>query len=102
MADTRHRLHRLRWVMATARLKTLAATCGGSVRQVLERDKPTHQPQGGPTLLLQVSAERGGGRRPLVARGGGISLRHTSWAVLQGRPQKGRHGRPEVGERVVA
>jgi group II intron reverse transcriptase/maturase len=102
MADNLHRLNRLQWAMATSLLKTLAAKFGWSVRQVLERYKPTHQPQRGPKILLPVTVERGGGRRPLVARWGGISLRHTSWAVLKDRPQKVWNERTDLVERVLA
>jgi group II intron reverse transcriptase/maturase len=102
MADNLHRLNRLQWVMATSLLKTLAAKFGCSVRQVLGRYKPTHQPQRGPKILLQVTVERDGGRRPLVARWGGISLRHTSWAVLKDRPQKVWNERTELVERFLA
>jgi hypothetical protein len=102
MADHLPRLNRRPWGMATALLKTRAAQFGYSVRQGLARSTPTHPPQRGPKILLQVTVAHGGGRRPVVARWGGIVLRPTAWAVLKDRPQHGWHERTAVVERVLA
>ena len=78
------RLSRLRWVMETSLLKTLAAKHRSSVSTMAHRHKAVVETSHGPRKCLQVSVEREG-RKPLVARFGGIPLRRQKLAVLHDR-----------------
>jgi group II intron reverse transcriptase/maturase len=75
------RLSRLHWVMATSLLKTLAGKYDSSVSKMARKYQATIVTPCGPRKCLQVSVERGEGRRPLVARFGGIPLRRQKYAV---------------------
>ena len=79
------RLSRVRWVMETSMLKTLAAKHRSTVTTMAGKYKTTIQTPHGPRTCFQVSAERQG-RKPLVARFGEISLRRQKKAVLDDRP----------------
>jgi hypothetical protein len=75
------RLSRLNWVMVTSLLKTLAGKYDSSVSKMTRRYKATVPTPYGPRRCFQVSVERGEGRKPLVARFGGIPLRRQKNAV---------------------
>ena len=75
------RLSRLNWVMVTSLLKTLAGKYDSSVSKMARRYKATVQTPYGPRRCFQVSVERGEGRKPLVARFGGIPLRRQKNTV---------------------
>jgi group II intron reverse transcriptase/maturase len=74
LAYNRHRLGLLRWVMERSLTKTLGHKSKISVNKVWARHRATWQTPAGPRRGLQVTVERGAGKRPLVARWGGISL----------------------------
>ena len=78
------RLDRLRWVMETSMLKTLAAKHGSTVTKMARKYKATIDTPHGPRRCFQASVERDG-RKPLVARFGGIPLRRQRQAVLTDR-----------------
>ena len=103
LAGDVYRLGRLRWVMAVSLLKTLAAKYGSSVNKMARKYATTIQTPHGPRKCLQVSVERGGGKKPLVARFGGIPLKRQKRAVLWDRepvPAIARHR--EVVRRLLA
>lgn len=76
LAYNRHRLGSLRWIMERSLTKTLGHKNKISVNKVWNRYRATWQTPAGPRRGLQVKVERGDGKRPLVARWGGVSLAH--------------------------
>jgi group II intron reverse transcriptase/maturase len=83
LAYNRHRLGQLRWTMERSLTKTLGHKNKISVNKVWNRYRTTWQTPGGPRRGLQVTVERGQGKRPLVARWGGVSLaRRTTRVTL--------------------
>jgi group II intron reverse transcriptase/maturase len=82
------RLHRLRWVMETSMLKTLARKHRSSISKMAARYKAKVQTPHGPRTRFQVSVERAG-RTPLVAWFGGIPLKRQKGAVLTDRQHTG-------------
>ena len=82
LAQDVFRLGKLHWVMETSLLKTLAAKHRGTVTTMARKYKATIETPVGPRKCLQVTVERDRGRKPLVARFGGIPLRRQRTAVL--------------------
>jgi group II intron reverse transcriptase/maturase len=78
------RLRRLHWVMLTSMLKTLAARHRSSVTAMARKHKATIATRSGPRRCFEARIERDG-RKPLVARFGGIPLRQQRNAVLTDR-----------------
>jgi group II intron reverse transcriptase/maturase len=78
------RLSRLRWVMLTSMLKTLAAKHRATVTKMARKYKTVVDTPHGLRTCFQASVERAG-RKPLVARFGGIPLRRQKTAVLSDR-----------------
>jgi hypothetical protein len=87
MAGHVWRLNRLNWVMVTSMLKTLAGKYGSSVSKMARKYAATIETPDGPRRCFQVSVARGEGKKPLVARFGGIPLRRQKNAVLIDRVQ---------------
>ena len=84
LAYNRHRLGLLRWVMERSLTKTLGHKNKISVSKVWHRYRATWHTPAGPRRGLQVTVERGKGKRPLVARWGGVSLaRRTTRVILK-------------------
>ena len=79
------RLGKLHWVMQTSLLKTLAGKYHTSVAKMARKYKATTDTPAGPRTVLQVTVERDGGRKPLVARFGGIPLKRQKTSVLVDR-----------------
>ena len=84
LAGDVYRLNRLEWVMKTSMLKTLACKHDSTVTKMADRHKTTIATPYGPRRCFEVSVEREG-RKPLVARFGGIPLRRKKNAVLTDR-----------------
>jgi group II intron reverse transcriptase/maturase len=82
------RLHRLRWVMETSMLKTLAGKHRSSVSKMAARYKAKVQTPHGLRTRFEARIEREG-RKPLVAWFGGIPLRRQKSAVLTDRQHTG-------------
>ena len=78
------RLNRLHWVMLTSMLKTLAAKHRSRVTAMARKYQATTDTPYGPRRCFQATVERDG-RKPLVARFGGIPLRQHKKAVLDDR-----------------
>ncbi|PZG82200.1 maturase [Streptomyces sp. NTH33] len=87
LAGNIRRLHRLRWVMLTSMLKTLASKHHTSVTRIAAKHKAKIQTPHGPRTCFEAVVERGKDGRPLVARFGGIPLRRQKNAVVIDRPQ---------------
>ena len=81
LAYNRHRLGLLRWVMERSLTKTLGHKSKISVSKVWRRYRATWQTPAGPRRGLQVTIERGDGKKPLVARWGGVSLARRTTPV---------------------
>jgi group II intron reverse transcriptase/maturase len=103
LAGDVYRLDRLHWVMAVSLLKTLADKHDSSVNKMARKYAATIETPHGPRKCLQVSVERDEGKKPLVARFGGIPLKRQKRAVLRDRepvPAIARH--KEVVRRLLA
>ncbi len=79
------RLNRLRWVMETSMLKTLAARHRSTVTKMARKYKATIATPRGKRRCFEARVEREG-RKPLVARFGGIPLARQKKAVIDDRP----------------
>ena len=82
LAQDVYRLGRLRWAMETSMLKTLAAKHHSTVAKMSRKYRTMIETPNGPRRCFQVIVKRDEGRKPLVARFGGISLRRQRTAVL--------------------
>jgi hypothetical protein len=82
LAQDVFRLDRLHWVMETSMLKTLAGKHRSTVAAMARKYKTVIDTPDGPRTGFQVTVPRDQGRKPLVARFGGISLRRQRTAVL--------------------
>jgi group II intron reverse transcriptase/maturase len=103
LAGDVYRLNRLHWMMLTSLLKTLAGKHGSTVTKMARKYRATIETPHGLRKCLQVSNERGEGRKPLVATFGGIPLRRQKNAVLIDRePVLGTARHKEVVRRLLA
>ncbi|HEX8933949.1 MAG TPA: reverse transcriptase domain-containing protein [Pseudonocardiaceae bacterium] len=82
LAQDVFRLGRLRWVMETSMLKTLAGKHKSTVTKMAAKHKTVIETPDGPRRCFQVTVQRDRGRKPLVARFGGIALKRQRTAVL--------------------
>jgi hypothetical protein len=102
LAGDVYRLNQLEWVMKTSMLKTLACKHDSTVTKMADRYKTTIATPSGPRRCFEVSVERDG-RKPLIARFGGIPLRRKRNAVLTDRiPAPINARRKELVSRLVA
>jgi group II intron reverse transcriptase/maturase len=88
LASDVFRLHRLRWVMETSMLHTLARKHRSSVTKMAARHKAKIATPHGLRTRFEAKAERQG-RKPLVAWFGGIPLKRQKNAVLTDRQHTG-------------
>lgn len=82
LAQDVFRLGLLLWVMETSMLKTLAAKHKSSVTKMARKYKASIDTPDGPRTGFQVIVQRDRGRKPLVARFGGIPLKRRRTAVI--------------------
>ena len=102
LASDVYRLNRLNGVMRTSLLKTLACKHKSTGRKMAARYKAKIETPHGPRTCLQVTVERGNGRKPLVARFGGIPLKRQQKAVLIDRiPERVTYPRKELPLRLL-
>lgn len=95
-------LHKLRWVMETSLLKTLAAKYHTRVAQMAAKYRTTViGPDGRARRCLAVTIEREG-RPPRVARFGGIPLQRQRTAILDDHPRGAHAHYTELEQRVRA
>lgn len=78
------RFNRVRWVMVTSLLKTLACKYDSTVSKMAARYTTTIPTPHGPRTCLQATVARAG-RKPLTATFGGIPLKRQTKAVLTDR-----------------
>src|SRR5438552_13461944 len=84
LAGDVQRLHRLRWVMETSMLKTLARKHRSSVSKMAAKHKAKIATPYGLRTCFEASIVRDD-RKPLVARFGGIALKRQKTAVIVDR-----------------
>ena len=95
-------LWRLHGVMQTSLRKTLAAKHTASLKQICQKYRATTPTPSGPMRCLEVVVEREG-RKPLVARFGGIPLRRQKEVILIDRnPPHVSLRRNELIKRLLA
>jgi group II intron reverse transcriptase/maturase len=104
LAFNLHRLGRLQYVMQRSLVKTLARKYRVRVSRIYRRYRTVLQTDHGPRRGLQVTVERDGGRAPLAAQWGGISLaRKIRIGNLDDHPkQVWNSGRSEIIKRLLA
>src|ERR1700735_2670261 len=95
------RLNRLRWVMETSMLKTLAAKHRSTVTKMARRYQAVTITAHGKRRCFEARTDREG-RNPLVARFGGIPLARQHKAVIDDRPAIPATGRKELITRLRA
>ncbi|MFG2005480.1 group II intron reverse transcriptase/maturase [Spirillospora sp. NPDC048911] len=97
-----YRLERLRWVMETSLLRTLAAKHDSTATKMAARHRATIQTPHGPRICYQAVRARGHDQKPLTARCGGIPLKRQANAVITDRaPGRGPHPRKELITRLL-
>lgn len=94
-------LSRLRWVTETSMLKTLAAKHNSSVAKMARKYKATIETPHGRRTCFEAVVQRAG-RKPLVARFGGIALKRRKKAVLDDRPVPTTTRHKELIHRLTA
>lgn len=97
------RLELLRWVMETSILKTLAGKHKSTVSKMARKYKARIETADGPRACFQVTVQRDQGRKPLVARFGGIPLKRKRTAVITDlKPIMATTRRNELIHRLLA
>jgi group II intron reverse transcriptase/maturase len=97
------RLAKLHWVMETSMLKTLAAKHKSTVAKMARKYKASIDTPDGSRTCFQVTVHREQGKKPLVARFGGIPLIRKRTAVLTDlKPIMASVKRNELIRRLVA
>jgi group II intron reverse transcriptase/maturase len=95
------RMQQLRWNMEVALTKTLAHKLKVSVPAVYQRYRTIIQTPAGPYKGLEVKIEREG-KRPLIARWGGIPLHRQDNGILIDQVVRPRIGHSELLQRMLA
>jgi hypothetical protein len=96
-----YRLGRLRWVMLTSMLKTLASKHRSTVTQMAAKHQAKIITPYGPRTCFEAVVQRAG-RKPLVARFGGIPLKRQKTAVIDDRvPARVTYPRKELITRLL-
>jgi len=88
--------------MERSLVATLAHKLRISISKVYHRYETTIETPDGPRKVLQVTVEREGGKKPLVARWGGISLARNNKATLDDSIAPTWAGRSELEKRLLA
>jgi group II intron reverse transcriptase/maturase len=104
LAFNRHRLGQLKYVMERSLTKTLARKYRITVPKVYRRYRAVPGTEHGPRPGLQVTLDRDGGRPPLVAQWGGISLARdiTPRPLNDNPPRIWNSRRSELVQRLLA
>jgi group II intron reverse transcriptase/maturase len=101
LAGDVYRLNRLRWVMETSMLKTLAGKHRSTVSEMARKHKAKHDTPSGKRTCFEARFERDG-RPALVARFGGIALKRQQQAVLTDHEPTQTYPGKEVVSRLLA
>jgi hypothetical protein len=102
MALNLHRMNYLKWWMERSLVHTLSRKLRITVSAVYARYAATMRTPQGLYKTLRVVVERDGGRKPLVAYWGAISLRRREFAHINDRPGHIWNVRSELLERLLA
>ena len=103
LAQDVFRLGKLRWVMETSMLKTLAGKHRSTVTKMARKYKASIDTPDGTRTCFQVTVQREQGRKPLVARFGGIPLTRKRTAVVTDlKPIMATAKRNELIHRLLA
>lgn len=102
LASDVYRLNRLNWVMETSMLKTLAGKHRSTVCKTAAKYKAKVDTPYGLRTCFEARIERTGGRKPLVARYGGIPLRPQKKAALRDHQPGRAVGPKELVTRLLA
>ena len=102
LASDVYRLNRLNWVMETSMLKTLAGKHRSTVCKTAAKYKAKVDTPYGLRTCFEARIERTGGRKPLVARYGGIPLRPQKKAILRDHEPGRAVGPKELITRLLA
>jgi group II intron reverse transcriptase/maturase len=102
LAGDVYRLHRLRWVLETSMLKTLAGKHHSSMSKMAAKHKTKIQTPHGLRTCFEARIERDG-RKPLVARFGEIPLhRQKTATVVDRQPIRVDYPHKELVARLLA
>ena len=96
------RLWRLHGIMRMSLAKTLAAKHKTRAAKILRQYRTKVATPHGEITALEVVHPRGEGKKPLVARFGGIALRRQPQARLDDQPKPTFSGRTELVQRLLA
>jgi group II intron reverse transcriptase/maturase len=103
LAGDVRRLHRLRWVMLSSMLKTLAAKHRSTATKIAAKHKAKIMTPYGPRTCFEAVVDRGKASRSLVARFGGVPLNRQKTAVINDQlPQRVAYPRRELIGRLSA
>ncbi len=102
MALNLHRMNSLRWWMEQSLVHTLSRKLQITVSAVYARYSTTMPMNQSIYRVLRVVAERDGGRKPLVAYWGAISLKRRVIAHINDQPSRIWNGRSELLARLLA
>ncbi len=103
LAQNVSHFERLHGIMRESIVKTLIAKHKTPRRILLRRYKSVVQTEEGERACLEAVKQRGDGKRPLVARFGGIPLKRNRQAILIDRqPEPYRFHRNELVKRLLA
>ena len=103
MAYNQYHLNKLRWVMETSLLKTLANKYKSTVSRMARKYKGKINTPEGPRKCLKVIVQREG-KKPLIAYFGGISLIRKEKASIKDIPDNtaAHYSRSELIQRLMA
>jgi Type II intron maturase len=101
MAHNMGTLAKVKWIMETSLTKTLAHKHRMSVRQVYRKYGTTFQVNGKPYKGLAVVIPREG-KKPLIAKWGGLPYKRNMEATLDDQPPQLYAGRSELEKRLLA
>jgi group II intron reverse transcriptase/maturase len=101
LASNIRRLHRLRWVMLSSLLRTLASKHHSTPTRMARKHQAKVITPSGPRVCFEATLHRED-RKPLVARFGGIPLQRQKSAVIDDRRPDGlHHPRKELITRLL-
>ena len=101
LANDIYKLNRLKWVIETSLTRTLAAKLKLSVPKVYDKFQTTYLVNGRLYKGLQAVVPREG-KKPLIAKWGGIPLKRKPDAILNDRPPVVPITRSELEKRLLA
>jgi hypothetical protein len=101
LANNLHKCKRLKWIMESSLTKTLAHKLKVTVTKVYEKYSTTFTVENRPYKGLQVMVQREG-KKPLIARWGGIPLRRKFHAILNDQLPMVWASRTELEKRLLA